>query len=73
VEAVFRVEAELRPELCHRVFVPGREYRAWIRFSNGNSERQRAWLPDARGMAIKLIGVEGPKLIEDEAQTQTSS
>jgi hypothetical protein len=27
-------------------------------------------LPDARGMAIKLIGVDGPKLLDDERETQ---
>jgi hypothetical protein len=36
-----------------------------FRRPNGNSERQHSRLPDARGMAIKLMGVEGPKLLDD--------
>src|ERR1700761_3433257 len=48
-----------RPALRGGAFSePGREYNAWIRFSNGNSERQNSRFPDARGMAIKLMGVE---------------
>jgi catalase len=70
VRAVFRVDPKLPPDLQHGVFIPAREYKAWIRFSNGNSEPRPQWWPDARGMAIKLTGVEGAKLIDDEQQTQ---
>jgi hypothetical protein len=70
VRAIFRVDADLDPRLRHGVFVPGREYQAWIRFSNGNSEARSRWWPDARGMAIKLTGVAGTKLSEDEKNTQ---
>jgi len=70
VRAVFRVDADLDSKWCHGVFVPGKEYPAWIRFSNGNSERRPAWFFDARGMAIKLMGVRGTKLLDDEKHTQ---
>ena len=70
VRAIFRVDADLDPQLQHGVFVPGRAYDAWIRFSNGNSERRSQRSPDARGMAIKLMGVKGPKLVDDEKETQ---
>lgn len=70
VRALFRVDPHLPPDLQHGIFVPGKEYRAWIRFSNGNSEPRPKWLPDARGMAIKLMGVPGEKLMEDEKHTQ---
>jgi catalase len=66
---MFRVDADLKPELRHGIFVPGREYVAWIRFSNGNSEKHHRIVPDARGMAIKLIGVPGNKLLGDEKNT----
>ena len=69
VKAMFRVDADLKPELRHGIFVPGREYPAWIRFSNGNSEKHHRIVPDARGMAIKLIGVPGNKLLGDEKNT----
>jgi len=70
VRAIFRVDPDLKPELQQGVFVPGREYPAWIRFSNGNFVRRSRWWPDARGMAIKLTGVPGTKLMPDERETQ---
>ena len=71
VRAIFRVDPDLAPALRHGVFgQPGKEYDAWIRFSNGNSEVLSSRVPDARGMAIKLMGVTGPKLLEDEIETQ---
>jgi len=69
VKAIFRVDPNLKPELRHGMFVPGKGYAAWIRFSNGNSEQRSRFIPDARGMAIKLIGVPGDKLIGDEKNT----
>ncbi len=70
VRAIFRVVPDLDPSLQHGVLLPGREYEAWIRFSNGNSEPRSRWWPDARGMAIKLMGVAGTKLMDDEQNTQ---
>ena len=71
VKATFRVDADIAPALRVGVFSePGKEFDAWIRFSNGNSEVLSSRLPDARGMAIKLMGVNGPKLLEDESETQ---
>ena len=65
VRATFCVDRDLKNDLQIGVFkYPGREYQAWIRFSNGNSERKSSRFPDARGMAIKLMGVEGPKLLD---------
>ena len=70
VRAIFRVDPDIDPALVHGVFERGKEYHAWIRFSNGNSEVKSARLPDARGMAIKLLGAPGEKLLEDEKGTQ---
>jgi hypothetical protein len=70
VRAIFRVDDELKAELRHGIFDPGREYPAWIRFSNGNTVPKSRWSPDARGMAIKLMGVPGAKLMDDERATQ---
>ena len=61
--ARFAVRDDLPEELRTGVFVPGREYRAWIRFSNGNAELRPDHTKDARGMAIKLMGVGGEKLL----------
>lgn len=70
VQASFRVDADLAPALQQGIFVPGREYAAWIRFSNGNSEVNGSRYPDARGMAVKLTGVGGAKLLDDEPDAQ---
>jgi hypothetical protein len=71
VRASFQVVPNLRPDLRAGVFAQPRTYSAWIRFSNGNGEPQDDHLGDGRGMAIKLMGVGGPKLLEDEAGATT--
>lgn len=72
VRAEFRVEPDLPPALAQGAFVPGATYRAWIRFSNGNSDPDRAGIRrDARGMAIKLTGVPGEKLLASERDATT--
>ena len=63
VLATFDVNTGLPNELRQGVFVPGKRYQAWIRFSNGSSEISPDKDKDARGMAIKLIGVAGEKRI----------
>jgi hypothetical protein len=71
--ATFTVHPDLPDELRSGVFIPGREYKAWIRFSNGNAEPQPDGMKDARGMAIKLMGVEGERLLDSpfEAHART--
>ena len=69
VKAIFRVNKNLPPELRRGIFSTEQEYNAWIRFSDGNSEVRSSRWPDARGMAIKVTGVAGPKLL-DEADSQ---
>ena len=74
LRATFTVRDDLPEALRAGVFVPGRRYQAWIRFSNGNAALQPDYEKDARGMAIKLMGVAGPKLLDSpadkDAQTQ---
>ncbi|HXZ45941.1 MAG TPA: hypothetical protein VEH02_04360, partial [Pseudolabrys sp.] len=70
VHATFKVDTDLPDHLRQGVFVPGAQYKAWIRFSNGNSEPRPAWFFDARGMAIKLTGIPGGKILDDEKYTQ---
>lgn len=71
VHAEYRAEPDLPPELAHGVFAPGSAYDAWIRFSNGSPEPTRADIRgDVRGMAIKLTGVPGAKLLPGERATQ---
>jgi Catalase len=59
VLATMRVDADIDESLQQGVFAtPGKEYKAWIRFSNALKMRHDL-VRDARGMAIKLLGVEG--------------
>ena len=71
VRASFNVETGLPDALRHGVLVPGKNYKAWIRFSNGASEINPDKTKDARGMAIKLTGVEGEKLLPNEKDAKT--
>ena len=63
VMATFTVRDDLPEQYRTAVFVPGRTYKTWIRFSNGNALVQPDYTKDARGMAIKLMGVPGPQLL----------
>ena len=64
VRAEFIVEPDLAAEFRVGVFKEPRTYPAWIRYSNSAQDQQADILGDIRGFAIKLIGVEGPKLLE---------
>jgi hypothetical protein len=57
VKAYFIVEENIPAELRIGVFRFPAIYEAWIRFSNGSPLVQSDWRPDARGMAIKLMGI----------------
>jgi hypothetical protein len=71
VMAEFTVEDSLPPNLQHGVFQPGAKYPALIRFSNADPTPRPDKHPDVRGMAIKLLDVDGPKLIESEKNERT--
>lgn len=68
VRAEFIVEANLPEEMKLGIFQEtGRSFTAWIRFSNASGKaNQPDSKGDARGMAIKLMGVAGEKLLEEE-------
>ena len=71
VLADFQVNKTLQDEHQQGIFQSGTRYKAWIRFSNGDSDATRADKEgDGRGMAIKLMGVSGEKLLPDESHTQ---
>jgi len=71
VRGVFRVDADVPPELRHGLFADARTYPAWIRFSNGAPHVQSDRKRDQRGMAIKLVDVPGEKVLEDEQDAPT--
>ncbi|GAA5508036.1 catalase family protein [Novipirellula caenicola] len=71
VTAKFEVLSDMPPKYAVGVFQPGASYDAFIRFSNAavrvesDSTRHESGTPvhGSRGMAIKLIGVEGEPLM----------
>ena len=72
VQALVDVAKDLAPAFRQGVFAqPGKQYQAWIRFSNGNTWPQPDSEGDARGFALKLMGVPGTKLLEPEATADT--
>jgi catalase len=64
VRAEFTVEPGLPEELRVGVFKEPRTYPAWIRFSNAFQDPQMDIKGDIRGFALKLMGVEGDKLLD---------
>jgi catalase len=72
VQALVDVAKDLAPAFRQGIFAePGKQYRAWIRFSSGNTWPQPDSERDARGFALKVMGVPGPKLLEPEATADT--
>src|ERR1041385_2138943 len=71
VRAQFTVDANLPPELRVGIFSQGRSYPAWIRFSNQNNTISPDSKADIRGVALKLMGVGGEKLLPNETQGTT--
>src|SRR5690606_27429785 len=63
VTAEVEVHPNLPENLARGVFAAPTEYRAWIRFSNSADAPQRDKKADGRGMAIKLMGVPGDKIL----------
>jgi hypothetical protein len=50
------------------VFANDTTYPAWIRFSNGQGVSRPDSKSDARGLAVKLVGIEGQKLLEGDRE-----
>ena len=71
VRANFVVRDGLPAEFGHGVFKDARSFPTWIRFSNSSTVIQDDAVPDIRGMALKLMSVEGRKLLPDEVNEKT--
>jgi len=74
VLAEFHVLADLPAHARFGVFSEPRIFPAVVRFSNGKPKPGSDKRPEPRGIAIKLLGVSGPKLLtpmgKEDAQTQ---
>ena len=68
-------ELEVLPDLPAHVrvgpFADLKTYRAFVRFSNGAGVRRADTEPDVRGIAVKVLGVPGRKLIPGLEQATT--
>lgn len=69
VRAEFIVEPDVPADLMHGLFSHPRTYPAWIRFSNGSQDDDAKG--DIHGMAIKLMEVDGEKILEGEKDDRT--
>lgn len=71
VRAEMIVVPNLPPELAIGVFRKAATYKAYVRFSNSVGTVGPDKEPQGRGMAIKLMGIEGEKLLESERHEKT--
>lgn len=72
VRAEFHVSKNIPAQFAKGVFIPDQSYQAWIRFSNASNDAMSADIDkDARGIAIKLLGISGDKILESEKQATT--
>lgn len=66
-----RVLPNLPAELAQGLFAEERTYAAVVRFSNSASQPQPDFVPDGRGMAIKLLEVAGERLVSEANGART--
>ena len=67
----FELKADRDARVRFGAFADGQgPWPVWVRFSNGVGWRQGDPELDARGLAVKLVGVSGPRSTEDEKATQ---
>ena len=59
----FRVLPNLPAELAQGLFAEERVFSAAVRFSSSASQPQPDFVPDGRGMAIKIFEVAGERLV----------
>lgn len=72
VEATFTVLDNLPSYAQAGLFAKPGTYRAYVRYSNGSGKHQPDSAPDVRGIAVKVLGVPGKKIIPgmEDATTQ---
>lgn len=71
----FKIEDNIPESLKAGIFAQPKTYPIWMRLSNASPAEKRGKFtsdldPDVRALAIKLLEVEGEKVLDDEKQTQ---
>jgi hypothetical protein len=71
VRGEFSVAPNLPPELSVGLFAEPRTYPVWLRFSNQNGTASPDSKKDIRGVAMKLMGVSGAKIMQGSPEDTT--
>lgn len=71
IRAEFHITPDLPKDCQVGIFKADTTYPAWIRLSNAKKQPAPDKKKDMRGMAIKLFGVEEPKLLKDKKDAIT--
>jgi len=71
VKGIFKVAPNLDPDCRKGVFKEPRDYHCWVRFSNANLPPESDKKKDIRGIAIKLMGVQGEKILNGKRKEET--
>jgi hypothetical protein len=71
VRGEFIVDPDLPQELRVGLFKEARIYPCWIRFANLSRTPQKDIKGDVRSMSLKLMGVEGERLWQDDVEAKT--
>ncbi len=66
-EATLEIADGLPEHARHGLFAKPARYEALVRFSNGSGKRQADKVGDVRGIAVKVLGVPGKKVLGDAA------
>ena len=70
LRAELHVDSNRPAQTRYGAFAEDGVKQAWVRFSNGQGKSLQDNERDVRGVAIKLMGVDGPRLLGDDATTQ---
>jgi hypothetical protein len=65
-----RIEPDLPEHLAQGLFAAPRSHPVIVRFSTSPGDLRSDRVPVQRGLAIKVIGVDGPRAVDDGAATQ---
>lgn len=71
LKANFKVLSNIPKDLKVGLFSKEKNYKAWVRFSSASSTPKADSEGDSRGMAIKVMGVEGKKVLKEEEDALT--
>ncbi|MDX8392449.1 MAG: hypothetical protein R8K53_07780 [Mariprofundaceae bacterium] len=68
----FVIDPNIDAKFQHGMFKPGSSHLVWMRFSNAVEEVTNDYEKDFRGLALKVVGVDGPRVATpgDEQRTQ---